>query len=91
MERISAAEARPGFRLWLRFTDGSEGEVDLSHLVGRGPFSRWRDAGEFELVRIDSATGTVSWPGGIDLDPDALYARVTGRSFPGGATATPHA
>ena len=87
MERIVAAQARPGYRLWLRFTDGAEGEVDLSHLVGRGIFARWNDPAEFAAVRVDSLTRTVSWPGDIDLDPDVLYARVTGKAVPGSAVA----
>lgn len=82
MERIVAAEARPGYRLWLRFTDGAEGEVDLSHLVGRGVFARWNDPTEFALVRVDPTTCTVCWPGDIDLDPDTLYARATGKPLP---------
>ncbi len=78
MERIVAAEARPGYRLWLRFTDHAEGEVDLSHLVGRGVFATWNDPPDFARARVDPSTGTVSWPGGLDLDPDVPYAKATG-------------
>ena len=31
-------KAREGLRIWLRFSDGSAGEVDLSDLAGRGVF-----------------------------------------------------
>jgi hypothetical protein len=30
--------ARLGFRLWLRYDDGTAGEVDLSDFAGRGVF-----------------------------------------------------
>lgn len=83
MERIVAAKPRPNYRLWLRFTDGSEGEVDLSYLVGRGVFARWSDPNEFAAVQVDQSTGTVCWSEAIDLDPDVLYAKVTGRPIPG--------
>ncbi len=83
MQRIVAAQARPGYRLWLRFTDGAEGEVDLSHLVGRGVFARWSEPAEFARVRVDPTTRTVCWPGDIDLDPDVLYAKLTGSPVPG--------
>ena len=33
--RLVAAEARAPFRLWVRFDDGVEGEVDLSDIAGR--------------------------------------------------------
>ncbi|NOT00202.1 MAG: DUF2442 domain-containing protein [Phycisphaerales bacterium] len=88
MERVTAAEARPGYRLWLRFTDGVEGEVDLSNLVGRGVFARWNDPAEFARVGVDPTTRTVCWPGDIDLDPDNLYARVTGKAVPCAAPAS---
>lgn len=40
---IRALEVKPreGLRIWLRFSDGSAGEVDLSDLVGRGVFRAW--------------------------------------------------
>ncbi|MBL8875841.1 MAG: DUF2442 domain-containing protein [Phycisphaerae bacterium] len=28
-------------------------------------------------------SGTVTWPGELDLDPDVLYAEATGRKIPG--------
>jgi len=29
----------PNYKLWVKYTDGVEGEIDLSHLVGKGVFS----------------------------------------------------
>jgi len=90
MERIVAAEPRPNYRLWIRFTGGAEGEVDLNHLVGKGVFDKWRDPAEFTRVFVDPATGTVAWPGEIDLDPDVLFSRLTGAPLPGSAVANTH-
>jgi hypothetical protein len=28
----------------------------------------------FEQVKVDEQTGTVTWPGDVDLDPDVIYA-----------------
>ncbi len=39
--RIEAAEARPNYRVWIRFAHGVEGEVDLSELVGQEVFRSW--------------------------------------------------
>ncbi len=74
--RIEDVEARPQYRLWIRFADGVEGEVDLSHLVGKGVFAPWQDPDEFEKVFVDPETATAAWPGGIDLAPDALYQQI---------------
>lgn len=73
MHRIQKVQALNGYRIRIRFDDGLEGEVDLSDLVGKGVFAAWRDKGHFDAVFIDPESGTVAWPGGLDLAPDALY------------------
>lgn len=83
MVRVVTAIPLPGYRLRLTFTDGSSGEVDLSHLVGQGVFQAWRDVRVFEAVRIDPLTRTTVWPGNIDLCPDVLYSQATGKPLPG--------
>jgi hypothetical protein len=71
---VVAAEARDHFKVWVRFEDGLEGEVDLSHLVGKGVFKRWSESpSEFGQLKVDRESGTIVWPGGLDVAPDALY------------------
>jgi hypothetical protein len=82
LDRIVAAEARPEYRLWMRFEDGLEGEVSVAHLVGRGVFAAWADESVFAKVFIDEESGTVAWPGGLDLAPDALHSRLSDASSP---------
>jgi hypothetical protein len=36
--KIVACAPKPNYRVWIRFDDGIEGEVDLSYLVGQGVF-----------------------------------------------------
>ena len=74
---VESVEAREGYRIWVRFEDGVCGEVDLSHLAGKGVFEAWRDRSFFERVYVNN--GVVSWKGGIDLDPCQLYMDVTGK------------
>ncbi len=74
---VTAVEARQGFRVWVRFEDGVEGEADLSDLAGRGVFKRWTDhPAEFGEVAVDPESGTLIWPGGLDVAPDRLYSEV---------------
>jgi hypothetical protein len=83
-------EARPagGYKLYLRFEDGVAGEVDLSTLIEfKGVFEPLRDVRELARLRVDPEQGTVSWPNGADLDPDVLYAVLTGQ--PVGVRPTP--
>ena len=68
-----------GYKIWVKYSDGTEGEVDLSHLVGKGIFSKWTDYQEFKKVHIGEG-GALSWDEEIDLCPDAVYFQITGKS-----------
>ena len=72
MPRLVRVEARPGYRLYLQFSDGASGEVDLSARLFGPMFSPLKDAATFAAVRIDDF-GAPVWPNGADLAPDALY------------------
>ena len=83
------AEARAGFNiklycseLWIEYADGTAGEIDLSHLAGRGVFRAWEDPAFFAAVRLESENGAIVWGDKIDLCPDALYMRLTGKIRP---------
>ena len=78
MHRISRVEALTGYRVDLSFADGTQGVVDLSSLAGHGVFSLWNDYVEFLKVRIGD-TGELIWSDRIDLCPDSLYLKVTGK------------
>jgi hypothetical protein len=79
LKDIVAARPLDGYLLHLRFEDGVEGVLDLSReLTFRGVFEPLKDLAYFRQVRVDPDLGTVAWPNGADLDPDVLYAQVTG-------------
>lgn len=74
---VVAVEARDDFKIWVRFEDGVEGEADLSDLAGHGVFARWTEnPEEFFQAEVDRESGTVVWPGGLDVAPDRLYEEV---------------
>lgn len=78
-----AVEPRDGYRIWLKYDDGFEGELDMSHLAGKGVFKAWSDRAFFEGVHINE-DGIVSWgvPDGSDMEldiaPETSYARLLG-------------
>lgn len=76
--RPTAVEPREGYRIWLRYSDGVTGEVDLSDLAGYGVFAAWQDRKFFETVHLIEG-GAVAWGEDIDLCPDALYMEITGK------------
>jgi hypothetical protein len=69
----------PNFFLWLRFDDGTSGEVDLSDLAGRGVFKAWDYQEFFKEVRI-GPHGKITWNDDMDLCPDSMYMRLTKKS-----------
>jgi len=79
MKKIVAFEILDNYRVRLRFDDGAEGTVDLSRLVGQGVFAAWRDY-EFFRRAFLAPQGALTWPGELDLCPDALYLEVTGKA-----------
>jgi len=79
LKDITAVRALGGYRLYLEFEDGVEGEINLAEIVEfRGIFLPLRDPEEVAKVRVDPELGTICWPNGADLDPDVLHARLTG-------------
>jgi hypothetical protein len=63
--------------VWLKFENGSEGEVDLRGSL-RGPvFEPLHDVEYFKQVCVDPELGTITWPNGADIAPETLYARIT--------------
>lgn len=85
--RLTTADPLPGFVLHVRFADGASGDVDLSEMASHGVFAAWNDPAVWAAASIDPLTGTVVWPGGLDLDPDCLYRDVTGVAPPGSISA----
>ena len=73
-------EVRPldRYRLWVKYSDGVEGVADLSDLVGKGVFALWNDYEEFKKVHI-GASGEIAWSEQIDVCPDAIYLKITGK------------
>lgn len=79
---VVKVEARGGYRIWLQFQDGVEGEVDLEPLLSfHGVFEPLRDPAYFARVRVNPELGTIIWPNDADWDPLVLYSLVTGRSI----------
>ncbi len=78
MFRPLEARSRGEHRIWLRYSDGAEGEVDLSDLAGKGVLRIWDEPGAFDRV-YNTPYGAVAWSEDVEICPDALYIQVTGK------------
>ncbi len=64
----------PDFRLRVTFRDGLVGIVELANLIHSeraGVFASLADPTLFAAVRVE--LGAPTWPGEIDIAPDALH------------------
>ena len=75
--RVAHAEALPGFRLRVSFNDGTAGVVEMAEFLksdAAGVFARLRDEELFRQVKV--SLGAVTWPGDLDLAPDAMHRAI---------------
>ncbi len=71
---VTYVEPLPKATLAVRFEDGTEGRVRFEPTHLGGVFEPLRDPAVFAQVRIEF--GAVTWPGNIDLAPDAMYEQI---------------
>ncbi|MFO1185097.1 MAG: DUF2442 domain-containing protein [Bauldia sp.] len=73
MVDVLRVKALAKHRLWVRFSDGSEGVADLSDvLTGDGEMvAPLKEQAYFARVFVEM--GAPTWPNGYDIDPIHLY------------------
>ena len=74
---VAHVEVTGPYALRVRFVDGVAGDVDLSQLIlskHAGVFARLRELDVFNQAYVEA--GAVTWPGGLDLAPDAMHDRI---------------
>ncbi len=62
--------------VWLRFRDGTRGEIDLAPILEGPVFEPLRDAAVFRQFRIHPEFHTLVWENGADLAPEYLHDNV---------------
>ena len=76
MIKLLEARVVTGVKVWLRFSDGTEGRIDLGAELHGPVFEPLRDPGFFAQLRVDPELDTIAWPNGADFAPEFLYERV---------------
>ena len=76
--QVMEGGALGGYRVYLRFKDGVEGEVDLRPILMpfRGVFAELKDPKKFAKLWVDLEAATIVWPNGADVAPEVLYESV---------------
>jgi hypothetical protein len=78
MKMVRLVEARyvRDYVVWLRFSDGLAGEVDLRDELDGPVFGPLREVALFQRVCIYPELHTIVWPNGADFAPEFLHERV---------------
>ncbi len=73
---VKEAKYLHDYIIWLRFNDGTEGEVDLSDELEGEVFGPLKNKRAFKNFRVDSEIQTIVWENGADLAPEFLADNV---------------
>ena len=76
LPRVQEARYVSGYVVWLRFNDGTEGEVDLAAELQGEVFQPLKDPGFFRSFQVHPELHTLVWPNGADFAPEFLRAAV---------------
>jgi len=66
------------YKMEVSFADGTSGVADLASRLSQGPLGDGFDplCDETVFAKAFLEHGALTWPGGIDLAPDAMYQRI---------------
>lgn len=76
MPRLEQVRYVRDYVLWVRFSDGSEGEVDLAGELDGEVFEPLRNPAYFRSFSVHPELHVVTWPNGADFAPEFLHERV---------------
>ena len=62
--------------VWLRFRDGTSGEIDLASVLEGPVFEPLRDTHTFRQFQIHPEFHTLVWANGADFAPEYLHDNV---------------
>jgi hypothetical protein len=67
---VEQAKYIDGYKVWLTFNDGAEGEIDLSSELDGEIFEPLKDVSYFKSFTLEGHT--LSWSNGADFAPEFL-------------------
>lgn len=79
MSKVTSVAALDDYRLEIIFADGVRGVISLKDQLYGPVFEPLKDLHLFKQARVDEY-GSICWPNGADLAPDALHSELLKRS-----------
>jgi hypothetical protein len=72
--RITDARYIDNYTVWLKFSDGLEGDVDLRGELWGPMFEPLKDMNTFRKFSVHPELHTITWENGADFSPEYLHS-----------------
>jgi len=76
LPKLQEVKYQDDYRIWLKFSDGVEGEINLESELWGEVFQPLRDKARFAELSLDEELKTIVWPNGADFAPEFLYQKL---------------
>jgi hypothetical protein len=76
MIRVLEARHVKDYVVWVRFNDGTQGNVDLADELEGAVFEPLKDPAYFVRFEVHPEIHTLAWPNGADFAPEFLHHKV---------------
>ena len=68
---VTRVSVQTHFTLLLEFENGEQRSFNMAPYIDQKPWAKLKSGNLFQGAFVES--GTVAWPGNIDIDPETLY------------------
>jgi hypothetical protein len=76
MLTVTQAQYRNEYQIWVQFSDGIAGVVDLADTLWGPMFEPLKDCERFKRFVVSDVLHTLVWENGADLSPEYLHEKV---------------
>ena len=76
LPKIQDVRYQGDYRVWVKFADGTEGEINLESELWGQMFEPLKQKSLFARLSLDKELGTIVWPNGADFAPEFLYQKL---------------
>jgi hypothetical protein len=61
------------YKIKIRFSDGTEGIMELSELANKGVFKTWEENELFDKIYINKESMAIAWNEELEICPTSVY------------------
>lgn len=80
ISQLKDAKPLADYKIFVEFTDGVNGIIDLSKWKSNPAFIDWGIEENFRKLKITSDK-KIDWGNNIDMDPDSFYLQLINKTF----------